>query len=226
PSLVPPPDQHVRLSTHSANVTRDTRDNPLDEHRGMLDTVQLDFNASKLGSSVNFAKLTGQAAFYREKFHHIVWADSVRIGLAQPFSNSFVPLSEAFFSGGGNSLRGFPLDSAGPQRKVEVCGSGSSSNCTLIQVPSGGNELLILNSEARIPLPIKKGLRLAVFYDGGNVFPSVGFHDFTELYSNNVGLGLRYSTPIGPIRFDIGRNLNPVPGIGATQYFVGIGQAF
>ena len=226
PSLVPAPDQHVRLSTLSANVTRDTRDNPLDEHRGMLDTVQLDFNASKLGSSVNFAKLTGQAAFYREKFHHIVWADSVRIGLAQPFSNSFVPLSEAFFSGGGNSLRGFPLDSAGPQRKVEVCGSGSSSNCTLIQVPSGGNELLILNSEARIPLPIKKGLRLAVFYDGGNVFPSVGFHDFTELYSNNVGLGLRYSTPIGPIRFDIGRNLNPVPGIGATQYFVGIGQAF
>jgi outer membrane translocation and assembly module TamA len=58
------------------------------------------------------------------------------------------------------------------------------------------------------------------------VFPSVGFHDFTQLYSNNVGLGLRYSTPIGPIRFDIGRNLNPVQGIGATQYFVGIGQAF
>jgi outer membrane protein assembly factor BamA len=192
----------------------------------MLDSVQLEFSASKLGSSVNFAKLTWQAAIYRERFHHIVWANSIRIGLAQPFFNSFVPLSEAFFSGGGNSLRGFPLDSAGPQRKVEVCGSGSSSNCTLIQVPSGGNELLILNSEARIPLPIKKGLRLAVFYDGGNVFPSVGFHDFTQLYSNNVGLGLRYSTPIGPIRFDIGRNLNPVQGIGATQYFVGIGQAF
>lgn len=226
PSLVPAPDQHVRLSTVSANVTRDTRDNPLDEHNGMLDSVQLDFSASKLGSSVNFAKLTWQAAIYRERFHHIVWANSIRIGLAQPFFNSFVPLSEAFFSGGGNSLRGFPLDSAGPQRKVEVCGSGSSSNCTLIQVPSGGNELLILNSEARIPLPIKKGLRLAVFYDGGNVFPSVGFHDFTQLYSNNVGLGLRYSTPIGPIRFDIGRNLNPVQGIGATQYFVGIGQAF
>lgn len=226
PSLVPAPDRHVKLSTLSANVTRDTRDNPLDEHTGSLDSVEVDFNTSKLGSSVDFAKLTGQAAFYREKFHHIVWANSIRLGLAEPFSNSFVPLSEAFFSGGGNSLRGFPLDSAGPQRQVQVCSSGSSSDCTYIQVPSGGNELLILNAEARIPLPIKKGLRLAVFYDGGNVFPSVGFHDFTKLYSNNAGLGLRYSTPIGPIRVDIGRNLNPVPGISATQYFVGIGQAF
>jgi outer membrane protein assembly factor BamA len=226
PSLVPTQDQHVRLSTLSANVTRDARDNPLDEHNGSLGSIELDFSSRKLGSSVDFAKLTGQASIYREKFHHIVWAESIRIGLAQPFLGSYVPLSEAFFTGGGNSLRGFPLDGAGPQRKVEVCSSGSSTNCTLIQVPNGGNELLLLNSEARIPLPVKKGLALAVFYDGGNVFPNVGFHDFTSLYSNNVGLGLRYSTPVGPIRIDIGRNLNPIPGINATQYFIGIGQAF
>lgn len=226
PSLVPAQDQHVRLSTISANLTRDTRDNPVDEHKGVLRSIELDFNSSKLGSSVDFAKLTGQAAFYKEAFHHIVWADSVRIGLAQPFNGSFVPLSEAFFSGGGNSLRGFPLDGAGPQRSVQVCSTGSSSDCSFIKVPSGGNELLILNSEARIPLRIKKGLSLVAFYDGGNVFPYVGFHDFTSLYSNNVGLGLRYSTPVGPIRVDIGRNLNPVQGVDATQYFIGIGQAF
>jgi len=226
PSLVPKKDQHLRLSTISANLTRDTRDNPLDEHKGSLQSLELDFNTSKLGSSVDFAKLTAQAAIYREKLHHIVWAESIRVGLAEPFSNSFVPLSEAFFTGGGDSLRGYPLDGAGPQRKVEVCSNGSSSDCTLIQVPNGGNELILVNSEARIPLPIKKGLSLAVFYDGGNVFPDVGFHDFTSLYSNNVGLGLRYSTPVGPIRVDIGRNLNPIQGINATQYFIGIGQAF
>jgi len=226
PSLVPTEDQHIRLSTLSANLTRDTRDNPLDEHRGVLDSLQLDFDSSKLGSNVNFAKLTTQAAFYREKFHHIVWAESIRVGLAAPFLSSFVPLSEAFFTGGGNSLRGFPLDSAGPQRQVEVCSTGSSSACSSIQVPKGGNELLIVNSEARIPLPVKKGLSFVMFYDGGNVFPDVGFHDFTSLYSNNVGLGLRYATPVGPIRIDIGRNLNPVQGVKATQYFIGIGQAF
>ena len=86
--------------------------------------------------------------------------------------------------------------------------------------------MLIVNSEARIPLPIKKGLSFVAFYDGGNVFPNVGFHDFVSLYSNNVGIGLRYATPVGPIRLDLGRNLNPVPGVTATQYFVSIGQAF
>jgi outer membrane protein assembly factor BamA len=226
PDLVPPQDQHVRLSTLAANFTRDTRDNVLDEHRGVLDSVEVAFNSSKLGSNVDFAKLTAQAAFYKEKYHHIVWANSIRIGLAQPFNNSFVPLSEAFFTGGSNSLRGFPLDSAGPQRQVKVCSSGSSSDCSFIQVPSGGNELLLINSEARIPMPFKKGLSIVPFYDGGNVFPLVGFQDFTKLYSNNVGLGLRYSTPVGPIRVDFGHNLNPVPGIKPTQYFITVGQAF
>jgi outer membrane protein insertion porin family len=64
------------------------------------------------------------------------------------------------------------------------------------------------------------------FYDGGNVFPNVGFHDFTSLYSNSVGFGLRYATPVGPIRFDLGQNLNPVTGIKSTNYFISIGQAF
>ena len=216
----------MRLSTIAGNFTRDTRDNPLDAHKGMLQSVELDFNATKLGSSVNFAKLIEQTAYYRPVFHNIVWANSIRIGLAQPFAGSFVPLSEAFFTGGGNTLRGFPLDSAGPQRQVQVCSSGSSTDCSFIQVPSGGNEQLILNSEARIPVPIKQGLGLVVFYDGGNVFPTVGFHDFTSLYTNNVGLGLRYATPVGPVRIDLGHNLNPVPGVKSTQYFVSIGQAF
>ena len=226
PALVPTADQHVRLSTIAASFTRDTRDNPLDSHKGVFETIEFDLNPSALGSSVNFVRMNSQAAYYKKIPNNIIWANSIRIGLAQPLFSSFVPLSEEFFTGGGSTLRGFPLDGAGPQRQVPVCSSGSSTNCTLIQVPAGGNELLILNSEFRIPLPIMKNLGLAVFYDGGNVFPRIGFHDFTSLYSNNVGLGLRYHTPVGPIRVDLGRNLNPIPGIQATQYFVSIGQAF
>ncbi len=227
PGLVPTSDQHVRLSGLGANITRDTRDNAMDEHRGVLQSIEIDFNSTKLGSSVDFAKLTTQLAYYKQGFHNIVWANSLRIGLAQPFNNSRVPLSEEFFTGGGNSLRGFPLDGAGPQRAIELSINGCSPpNCPQILVPSGGSELILINSEARIPLPFKKGLSVVPFYDGGNVFPIPGFHDFTSLYSNNTGLGLRYSTPVGPIRFDVGRNLNPIQGINATQYFISIGQAF
>ena len=227
PELVPAADQHVRLSGFGANLTRDTRDNVLDAHKGLLGSVAVNIYSSKLGSNVDFANLTSQAAFYKERFHHIVWASSIRIGLAQPFANSRVPLSEKFFTGGGNSLRGYPLDGAGPQRNVYVCGTGQAPpDCPQINLPNGGDELLVINAEARIPLPFKKGLSIVPFYDGGNVFPRIGFHDFTSLYSNNIGIGLRYSTPVGPIRFDLGQNLNPVPGLNSTQYFVGIGQAF
>ncbi len=226
-ALVPKQDRNVRLSTLAANFTRDTRDNVLDEHKGILESAELDFNTTKLGSSVNFTKFTGQAAYYKQGFHSIVLANSLRIGLAQPFANSRVPLSEAFFTGGGNSLRGFPLNGAGPQRDVLICPNGvtTCSNNT-IKVPAGGNELLLINSEARIPIPLKKGLSIVPFYDGGNVFPLVGFRQFTSLYSNNVGLGLRYATPVGPLRIDLGQNLNPVTGIKATNYFISIGQAF
>jgi outer membrane protein insertion porin family len=226
PALVLPADQHVKLSTIAANFTHDTRDNPLDEHKGFLQTAEFDLSSSKLGGSVDFAKMNLQSAYYKPVFHGSIWANSIRIGLAEPFANSRIPLSEEFFSGGGNTLRGFPLDGAGPQRQVPVCSSSAATNCTLIQVPSGGNELLIVNSELRFPLPIYKGLGMVAFYDGGNVFPTAGFHDFTSLYSNNVGVGIRFATPVGPVRVDLGRNLNPVPGVGATQYFVSIGQAF
>jgi outer membrane protein insertion porin family len=226
-ALVPQEDRNVRLSTVAANFTRDTRDNVLDEHKGMLGSAELDFSATKLGSSVNFAKFTGQAAYYKQKFHNIVWANSLRIGLAQPFANSRVPLSEAFFTGGGNSLRGFPLNGAGPQRDVLICPDGvTTCNNNTIKVPAGGKELLIINAEARIPIPLKQGLSMVPFYDGGNVFPVVGFHQFTSLYSNNVGLGIRYATPVGPLRIDLGQNLNPTNGIKATNYFISIGQAF
>jgi outer membrane translocation and assembly module TamA len=86
--------------------------------------------------------------------------------------------------------------------------------------------LAIWNTEARFPIPLKKGLGGVVFYDGGNVYRNINLNQFRNNWSNSVGVGLRYQTPIGPIRFDIGRNLSPIPGVKATQYSVTVGQAF
>jgi outer membrane protein insertion porin family len=224
PDLVPPQDLHTRLSTFSVNFVRDTRDSVLDAHKGMYHSYQIDFNPKAIGSSVGFAKLLTQSAYYKAISAGIIWANSLRIGIEEPFSGSHVPISELFFSGGGSTLRGFPLNGAGPQRTLVACGTpGVPSTCALITVPQGGKQLLIINSEFRIPVPLKKGLSIVPFYDGGNVFAHVGFHG---QYTNTVGLGFRYSTPIGPVRFDIGHNLNAAPGIKSTQFFVTIGQAF
>jgi outer membrane protein insertion porin family len=227
PDLVPPEDRHVLLSTVAGSYIRDTRDNPLDAHKGIYQTAEIDFNPTALGSSVNFARLRTQAAYYRDIAVGIIWANSLRIGIEKPFAGSHVPVSELFFSGGGSTLRGFPLNGAGPQRQIPACGNPADpATCSFITVPVGGRQLFILNSEFRIPVPIKKGLGIAAFYDGGNVFEHVGFRDFGANYTNSIGIGLRYATPVGAVRFDIGHNLNALPGIKATQVFVTLGQAF
>jgi outer membrane protein insertion porin family len=216
----------VLLSTVSGTLIRDTRDKPLDAHRGMFATVNLGITPTAFGSSANFAKLFAQYAYYKP-LHSVVLANSIRLGLASPFAGSFVPTSHLFFSGGGTSLRGFPIDEAGPQRLVPFCNVlQGQSGCVNVTVPVGGRQLFILNSEARFPLGIMKALSGVVFYDGGNVYSAISLHNFVDNYSNTIGIGLRYATPIGPIRIDFGRNLNPVPGIGANQYFITVGQAF
>jgi outer membrane protein insertion porin family len=227
PDLVPPEDRNLHLSTLSAAYAFDTRDNSLDATKGKFQTVDFDISLKGIGSSVNFARLRLQTAHYKEIGAGIVWANSLRVGVAIPFAGSRVPTSELFFSGGGSTLRGFPLNSAGPQRTVAVCSDPNDpSTCSKIQVPEGGRELLILNSEFRFPLPIRKGLGFVAFYDGGNVFPNVGFGGVGSAYTNTVGVGLRYKTPVGPVRVDIGHNFNAPPGVKATQIFITLGQAF
>jgi outer membrane protein insertion porin family len=224
PDLIPTEDLHVRLSTLSGSFIHDTRDNILDAHKGFYESYELDFNPSALGSSVDFTKLLTQDAYYKKIPGNVIWANSVRIGIEEPFNGSHVPLSQEFFSGGGGTLRGFPLNGAGPQRTLQACGTpGVESTCSLITVPEGGRQLLIINSEFRIPVPVYKNLGVVAFYDGGNVFEHVGFHG---QYTNTVGAGLRYNTPVGPIRIDLGHNLNAQPGIKSTQLFITLGQAF
>lgn len=228
PELILPEDRNVRLSTLSASYARDTRDNIIDAHKGIYQSLELDLNPSALGSNTNFTRLLGQIAYYKPVFgKSTIWANSIRLGLEQSFSGAHIPVSEAFFSGGGSTLRGFPLNGAGPQRAVTVCGNPSDlSTCAQISVPVGGPQLAILNSELRFPLKILSKLGGVVFYDGGNVFRSIGFGDFGGQYTNSVGGGLRYSTPVGPIRIDIGHLLSPIPGVKSTQLFISLGQAF
>jgi len=226
PELVPSQDLHTRLSTLAAVWIRDTRDNPLDAHTGFYDSFEIDLNPALVGSNVNFGKLLAQAAVYK-KLKGVVWANSLRVGFVKATSGSHVPISQKFFTGGGSTLRGFPLNGAGPQTKVPACSDpANTATCSFIQVPTGGSQLVVINSEFRFPVPLKKGLIFAIFYDGGNVFDRIGFKDFAKQYTNSVGIGFRYTTPVGPIRVDFGRNLNPVPGVSPSQHFITLGQAF
>jgi outer membrane protein insertion porin family len=223
-----PQDQHVRLSTVSAEYIRDSRDNPLDAHHGVYQVFDFGVTPTAFGSSASFVRFLGQSAFYIPvKKTPIIWANNIRLGLANPFAGSDVPLSERFFSGGADSLRGFPINGAGPQRPVSVCANpADSSSCTIISVPVGGRSLFILNSEARFPMKIINNLGGAFFYDGGNVFSNINLRQMIDNYTNTIGFGIRYKTPVGPVRVDIAYRLTNIPGVKATQYFVTLGQSF
>ena len=233
PDLVLPEDQNVRLSSLTASYNRDTRDNPLDAHRGFYQSFQVDLDPSALGSNTNFARFLGQTAYYRSLTSDsaLVWANSLRLGMEKAFGGAHIPISESFFSGGGSTLRGFSLNGAGPQRNVSVCPTDNPSCGEIISVPVGGKQLVVLNSELRFPLGISMpfvggSLGGAVFYDGGNVYTNVRLSDIFSNFSHTVGFGFRYKTPVGPVRFDIGHLLNAPPGVKSTQFFITLGQAF
>jgi translocation and assembly module TamA len=211
------------LSTFSAFYVNDTRDNYTDPNARYLDPQKGFFTSTDVGFTVNhgdggyYLSLYSQNSFYRRLLGHLLMASSFRLGLLGPIGGDRsippgrrIPISERFFAGGGASLRGFGTDLAGPL--------GSNNE------PVGGNALLIGNLELRVPLVSRT--EIAVFYDGGNVFHPIGFQQFREQYTNSVGIGLRYITPVGPVRIDLGHNLNGIPGIKATQIFITLGQAF
>ena len=233
PGLVLPEDQNVRLSSLLASFSRDSRDSPLDAHKGIYESFEIDVNPRFLGSNTSFGRFLGQTAYYRSlnSTSSLVWANSLRIGLEKEFNGAHIPISESFFSGGGSTLRGFSLNGAGPQRVVPVCAANNPGCAETISVPVGGKQLVILNTELRFPLGISAPLiggplGGAVFYDGGNVYQSVRLSSIFSDFTHTVGAGLRYKTPVGPVRVDIGHLLNAPPGIKTTQFFVTLGQAF
>jgi outer membrane protein insertion porin family len=101
-----------------------------------------------------------------------------------------LPASERFFAGGDTTIRGFALDSVGAEKTISDTG-----------FPRGGNAVLIVNGELRVP--VWRSLATAVFLDGGNVFERVTDFEFGELRSA-AGVGVRYMSPIGPVRIDVG----------------------
>lgn len=222
----------VRLSSVSSSVIRDTRIDPIDPTTGSLLGADAELAARRIGSQVGYIKTFLQGFSYRQLggSRNIVAVLGARMGLAAGFRRVVqaegqpeaivvddLPASERFYAGGDSTVRGFALDRLGTPETIDPSG-----------FPKGGHGLIVLNTELRIPL---RGVLGAVaFVDAGNVFSNVEAIDLTDLRAA-VGFGLRYRSPVGPIRVDLGikldRRMLPTGQLERpTALHISLGQAF
>ncbi|HET7698161.1 MAG TPA: POTRA domain-containing protein [Vicinamibacterales bacterium] len=201
----------VRLSTVSAALSRDTRDDPLEPQRGTFLAFDATIAGRAIGSEVGFTKAFLQGFVYRNLGRpNLVFAGGARVGLARAFVRQVtivdengtpqveqvrdLPASERFYTGGESTIRGYALDSVGAPATLTPSG-----------FPRGGDAEIVLNAELR--LPIRGAVGGVVFVDGGNVFARASDLDLSQL-RGSVGFGARYRSPIGPIRLDMGFKLD------------------
>ena len=232
----------VGLSTVFGSVVRDSRNDVLDPDRGTVLGTEVDFGVPALGLEVGFAKTFVQAFSYRRLpgSRPFVVAAGARLGLARGFATTVtqldeagqpvvgpdgnpvvdtvteLPASERFFAGGDTTVRGFALDRLGTEATLNQDG-----------YPTGGNAMLVLNAELRTPHV--KSVGLVGFVDAGNVFLNVSDFDLGELRAA-AGVGIRYRSPLGPLRLDVGFKLDRRDLNRGTErrvvYHLSLGQAF
>lgn len=198
------------ISGIKPGIVYDTRDNPFDPGKGILSGISFKFTSPVFLSETNFLKIIFYGNVYHELARRVVLAASLRGGFAQGYLKTReLPLVERFFLGGRTTVRGYAQDTLGPK--------GSDGN------PTGGNAFLMENLEIRTS--IGKGIGIVAFLDGGNVWLKASDINPVD-FKFTTGLGLRYNTPVGPVRVDYGHKLQKEKGESSGELHFSIGHAF
>ncbi len=169
---------------------RDTRDDYYNPTKGARHSLTMENAGGILGGDNTFYKFIGDTSWYFPLPVGTVLHLRGRAGIVNGYDGKEVPIYERFYVGGINTIRGFEYGEAGPKDRFG-------------QV-IGGERMVIFNSEIIFPLSREIGLRGAIFYDGG-----AGWNEKFDKWRHAVGVGIRWFSPVGPIRVDWGYNLNP-----------------
>jgi len=180
------------VSSVQALVKHDTRDDAFFPREGSTLMASVELAGGFFGGTTNYLKYEGSASRYFPLPWDTTFSLRGTAGYIEGFGGQDVPLYERYFLGGINSMRGFETRSVGP--KDPLTGE-------LI----GGKTKLVLNAEYLFPIFPKESIRGLVFFDIGNAYES-GI-DFADL-RKGAGVGIRWFSPVGPIRLEWGYNLN------------------
>ncbi|MBI5527851.1 MAG: outer membrane protein assembly factor BamA [Deltaproteobacteria bacterium] len=199
----------------------DTRNNRLFPSAGQYHTLSVETASRYLGSDNEFVRTFLLGRWYIPLPWSLVLKTNASMGWISAFGGTGIPISERFYVGGINSVRGFTLRSVSPT--MRVARAGLEPGTDLFDFPFGGNKELILNLEFEYPIIDKVGIRGVFFADAGNAYSEDEWFFQDEKYRFALGLlyswgfGFRWFSPIGPLRFEWGfpitRRPNPyIPG--------------
>jgi outer membrane protein assembly factor BamA len=203
PALIPIYSVPVRTTIVSATWIQDRRDDPLESTRGVYNTVDFGVAPHIITSGTYYTRLVVKNSTYHQVARDIILARTISFGWLHNLSSNPVPLPERFFAGGNTTDRGFPENQAGPRDPITG-------------FPLGGDAFLFFGTELRFPL-VGKTLGGVLFHDMGNVYDNLSDVSFRfkqrdrqdfDYMVHSVGFGLRYRTPIGPVRVDLGYSPN------------------
>lgn len=185
------------ISVIGFNINRDTRDSVFNPMKGLYLGGSTDIAGKYLGGDKEFYRLQSNASYdIPLKFDSVLELRG-RIGIVESYGDAdSVPIFERFFIGGARTVRGYNERRVGPLDPVTAD-------------PLGGKSMLVGNIEYTVPLV--EFLKLATFFDVGNVWSKVQDIGSDE-FKAGAGFGLRVKTPIGPINLDYGYPLNDEPG--------------
>ena len=199
-----------QIVSGSLGVRLDFADDPLDATQGWRIDARAEPGIVIGDREAQYLSVNGQISVYQalDRNDHLVLANRLRSGFVFGAALSDLPVSRRFFAGGGGSARGFGYQSVGPQDSLGT--------------PTGGRGLLEVSSELRWR---REGpLGFVAFLDGATVSADQGTQFDDIRYS--AGLGLRYDTLVGPIRFDVATPIDPRDGEDPLQFYISVGQAF
>src|SRR5229473_133809 len=215
-----------RTSSVRLSFNYDKRDNRLFPTSGHLESASAEFAASIFGSQNLFQRYRLIERFYRPLIWSLVFKVNLSLGYIRSTDpiNHRVAISEKFFAGGINSIRGYSLRSISP---TILIADTRHPDAGLIPFNVGGNKELITNWEIEFPLLESAGVRGVVFYDAGNVFSEAeNFFQSSQRGGtlplglfHSVGFGLRWFSPLGPLRFETGFPLTRRPGVDEPYLF-------
>ena len=203
--------QDALISSVSLSPVVDLRNSIVDPERGSTHRLAVEYAGSALGSELDFTRITGQTSLVVPLGAGFRVVGSFRAGIIIPLQDTdIIPLQERFFSGGDSSIRSFSKDEAGPKVNGD---------------PIGGEAFTTYNLELRFPLLVAEELRGAIFGDMGTV--NEFYEDFGGgRYFYAVGVGIRYNTPVGPLRVDAAYNPDRAEGEEWGEVHFGLGYPF